>query len=553
MASRFGSVLRQRDMRYVLGAYVVDDTASWGYSVVLAAYVYERTGSTGWIALVACTRWVAGLLISGYAGVLADRFDRARLITATGVLCAASMAALTVVIGVDGPLWLLPVLSVVDTVLSSPVRPATGALLPDVVPEADLMAANSLFAILENVVIVVGPAIGGLLLLAGTPATAMGLNAVSYLLAAGLYLRVRTRSRGGAAPQGAEGGRLAQWTAGLNAIRRTRAAVLLSFFLALAAAIYGASIVAYAPLSSQFGTGPEGYTYLLAASALGSVLAAFIAERLSARSRLAPLLVGAIVVEAVPYGISHFVHNGVLGAALQAASGAGVVLVDVLAITALQRDLPGASLGRALAATGAVALAATVVGNLSASAIIAAAGLGWTLAVIGIGFPLIALSCLPMLVRTDRASAQRARELAPIVALIERVDLFEGASRRVLEQLAAGAQRRTAEPGLVLMTQGSESDALWLLESGVLGVTADGRQLPDVIAPAYVGELGLMHNAPRSATVTVSDRAELIRIDGTNFRESVESAAASASLMSLAGERLARTRPREGTIALAAD
>src|SRR4051812_30018270 len=127
-------------MRYVLGAYLVDDTASWGYSVVLAAYVYERTGSTGWIALVACTRWVGGLLVSGYAGVVADRFDRARLIAASGVLCAVSMVLLTIVIGVDGPLWLLPALSLADTVLSSPVRPATGALVPDVVPEAELVA-----------------------------------------------------------------------------------------------------------------------------------------------------------------------------------------------------------------------------------------------------------------------------------------------------------------------------------------------------------------------------------------------------------------------------
>src|SRR3954467_1453210 len=104
MASRFVTVLRQRDMRYLFGAYIIDDTASWGYSVVLAAYVYERTGSTGWIALVACTRWVGGVVVSGYAGVVADRFGRARLIAASGVLCAVSMVLLTIVIGVDGPL-----------------------------------------------------------------------------------------------------------------------------------------------------------------------------------------------------------------------------------------------------------------------------------------------------------------------------------------------------------------------------------------------------------------------------------------------------------------
>jgi MFS family permease len=542
VAHKFVSVLRHRDMRYVLGAYVVDDTASWGYTVVLAAYVYARTGSTGWIALIACTRWVIGLLVSGYAGVLADRYDRAKLIAASGVLCAIAMAGMTVVVGAGGPLWLLPVLSALDTVFSAAVRPATGALVPDVVPEPDLLAANALFAVLENVVIVLGPAIGGLLLLAGTPDVAIGINAASYLLAAGLYLRVRTRSRGDAAPE--DESRFAQWSAGVRSIARTRTAVLLSVFLGFGSMIYGASIVLYAPMSSQFGTGAKGYSYLLAASALGSVLIALAADRLSARSSLAPLLVGALIVESVPFGLSAFVHNGVLGALLQAFSGAGIVLLDVLAITALQRDLPRATLGRALAATGAVALAATIVGDLGASAIVAGAGLHWALAVIGIGFPVLALACLPVLVATDRETAGRIRAQQPLVALVERLDLFEGASRRVLEQLVSGAQSRAVAAGEVLIRQGAEADALWLLVSGVLGVEADGRQLPDVLAPGYVGELGLMHNAARSATVTVREAASVVRIGAAEFREAVESSASSASLVSLAGERLSRTARR---------
>jgi MFS family permease len=542
VAHKFVSVLRQRDMRLVFGAYVIDDTASWGYTVVLAAYVYGRTGSTGWIALIACTRWIVGLLISGYAGVLADRYDRARLIAASGVLCAATMAGMTVVVGADGPLWLLPALSALDTIFSAAVRPAAGALLPDVVPEPDLIAANALFAVLENVVIVLGPAIGGLLLLAGGADVAIGLNAASYLLAAALYLRVRARSRGDVATQ--EESRLAQWSAGVRAIARTRAAVMLSVFLGLGSAIYGASIVLYAPMSIQFGTGAKGYSYLLAASALGSVLIALAADRLSARSRLAPLLVGALIVEAVPFGLSAFVHNGIVGAALQALSGAGIVLLDVLAVTALQRDLPRAALGRALAATGAVALAATIIGDLGASAIVANAGLHWALGVIGIGFPAVALGCLPLLVASDRATAEQVRSLQPLVELVEQLELFDGASRRVLEQLVSGAQRRAVEPGAVLIRQGTESDALWLLESGVLGVDADGRQLPDVQAPGYVGELGLLHNAIRSASVTVREPATVVRIGAERFREAAESSASSASLMSLAGERLARTTRR---------
>jgi MFS family permease len=482
--------------------------------------------------------------------VLADRYDRARLIAASGVLCALAMAGMTAVVGLDGPLWLLPVLSGFDTICSAAVRPATGALVPDVVPEADLMAANALFALLENVVIVLGPAVGGLLLLAGAPDVAIGLNVVSYLVAAGLYAQVRTRSRGDAAPEGE--GRLAQWSAGVRAIARTRAAVLLSVFLGLGSAIYGASIVLYAPMSRQFGTGADGYSYLLAASALGSVLIAIFADKLSARSRLAPLLVGALIVEAVPFGLSAFVHNGVLGALLQAFSGAGIVLLDVLAITALQRDLPRAALGRALAATGAVALAATILGDVVASVLVANAGLHWTLAVIGIGFPVVALASLPLLVASDHDTAAQARRLQPLVNLVEQLELFDGASRRVLEQVVSGAQRRSADVGEVLIQQGAVSDALWLLESGVLGIEADGVALPDVLAPGYVGELGLLHNAVRSATVTVREPATVVRIGTAEFREAVESSASSTSLMSLAGERLARTARRPEVVAGAA-
>jgi signal-transduction protein with cAMP-binding, CBS, and nucleotidyltransferase domain len=199
-----------------------------------------------------------------------------------------------------------------------------------------------------------------------------------------------------------------------------------------------------------------------------------------------------------------------------------------------------------------VALAATIIGDLGASGIIAGPGLSWTLAVIGIGFPAIALGCLPALVASDRATAARVRDLQPLVTFIERMDLFDGASRRTLEQLATSAERRTAAPGEVLITQGEESDAVWLLESGVLAVEADGRELPPVAAPGYVGELGLLHNQPRSATVTVLERADLVRIDADDFRDAMETASTSSSLMSLAGERLARTARKDSASAASA-
>lgn len=530
--------MRQRDLRVLLAAFFIDETCSWGYTVVLAAYAFERTGSTGWIAVIACTRWIAGLIVSGAAGVIADRYERSRIVTVSGAACAAVMVLMTIAVASDGPLWILPALSVLDVLFSAPVRPTTGALIPEIVPESQLIAANSLFAGLENLVIVLGPGIGGLLLLAGAPAVAVGINAGSYLVAALLFLRVKTRSRGNA--QAGEA-RVAQWTAGLRALARTPATLLLVVFLGLTAAVYGAAVVVYAPLSVHLGTGAAGYSYLLAASAVGGLIAAGWAERLSGATRLAPVIVGGVALAAVPFWLSAYLTNGVAGAIMQAASGVGMVAVEVLAVTALQRDLPRAVIGRALAAVGAVCLATTVLGNLGASLVLSTAGLTWTLTAIGVAFPLIALTGLPALVRCDRDAAARTEALRPTIALLEELDLFAGAAQSTLAALAAAAQPRVMRIGEVVLSQGDDPDALWLLAKGRLGVMAAGVPMPDVVAPGYVGEIGLLHETPRSATVTVLETAEVMRIDAADFRAAADASSTSVSLLSMAGERLART------------
>jgi CRP-like cAMP-binding protein len=98
----------------------------------------------------------------------------------------------------------------------------------------------------------------------------------------------------------------------------------------------------------------------------------------------------------------------------------------------------------------------------------------------------------------------------------------------------------------VLIRQGDEADALWVLVEGTLTISArDARgvdiELPPVEAPGYVGELGLLHNAPRSATVTTAGDVVLLRIEGQNFLDAIETVSTSVSLQTTAVVRLART------------
>jgi MFS family permease len=548
---RYRNALRERDFRLLVVSFIVDQIGSWSYSVVIAVYLFDRTHSTQWLATAAASRWLTGLLMSGYGGVIADRYERTRVMIGSAVLSTLVMAGMTVAIAEDGPLLLLIGLSVLGAAALSPYRPAAGALTPEIVGERDLAAANSLFNTLENVVVVVGPGIGGLLLLTGKPAIGAGINAASFALAVVVLSRLRVRSTGGAGVEG--GGALAQWMTGLRALMGETVAVTLVVYCALDSAVYGASSVVFVPLSEHLGTGTKGYSYLLGATALGGVLAAGLANRLSSSSRLALVIFGSISLQALPYLVTIPLHSAAPAIPLMVLSGAGMIIVDVLAITALQRDLPRAVLSRVLGVFDAVILLGTVVASFIASLLLEHTSLTFTLVMMGVGFPAVAALGLPVLIRADLTAARVVAQLRPRVELLEALDLFAGVDRPALERLAAGAEEHSFPARHVLITEGEAADALWILVSGSLTVRARGdaetaRQLPPVQAPGYVGELGLLHGVPRTATVRTREAATVLRSDGSAFLECLETAPASPSLLSIAGARMARTPSRRNPV-----
>jgi MFS family permease len=542
-SGRFRDALRQRDFRLLSIAFIVDALGSWAYAIVLAVYIFDRTHSTEWLAAVGASRWITGLLVGSIAGVLADRYERTRVMVVSALASAAVMVVMAITVGTNGPLWSLIALCVASAIVSAPYRPAAGALTPEIVGEKDLAAANGLFSTLESLTVVLGPAAGGLLLLTHRPAIGVIVNAASFVVAAAIVVRLKVRATGGA--QG-DGNAFTQWMVGLRALTSQRVALMLVLFCALDSAIYGASTVVYIPLSVHLGTGSSGYSYLLAGSALGGVIAASLANKLSRSSRLAPVILGSIFLQALPYAVTATIHAPVLAFFLQVVSGIGMIIVDVLAFTALQRDLPRDVLSRVLGVFDAVILAFTVSASFIGAALLSSGSLDRTLVIIGFGFPIAAMFGLPALLAADRASAAEVARLAPIAELLGALDLFDGATHPMLERLAASTIKQLLPTDTVLIRQGDEADALWVLVEGTLTISArDARgvdiELPPVEAPGYVGELGLLHNAPRSATVTTAGDVVLLRIEGQNFLDAIETVSTSVSLQTTAVVRLART------------
>src|SRR3954452_7701551 len=222
--ARYRDALRSADLRKLASAFVIDALGGWAQSVVLTVYIYDRTGSPTWVAALSAARWIPGLLLASVGGVIADRYDRARVMVWSAMASFVVTCGVAVVVGADGPIWILLVTQVLTAATFAPYRPAAGALTPEVVSEKDIVAANSLFALLESVTVVVGPASGGLLLLTGKPVTGIILNAISFLGAAAIAQRLRVRSHGGAE----RGGNMVeQWVVGLKSLAAHRTAFML--------------------------------------------------------------------------------------------------------------------------------------------------------------------------------------------------------------------------------------------------------------------------------------------------------------------------------------
>lgn len=545
--ARYRDALAQRDYRLLITAFVADQLGSWAYNVVLVAYIFDRTHSVTYLTAAGFVRFTPGLVLSPYAGVLADRYERGMVMIVGALAAFVTMTGLALVVANDGPVPLLLCFSVLTATANTLNRPAASAITPDLVGEKDLAAANALTATLENLMVVLGPALGGLFLIADTPALGVEANALSFLASALAISRIRTRSYGSVAEEGESP--LQVLTSGARALIAQPVALTLVLFCCLDTTVFGVSTVLYIPMSGRFGTGTAGYSYLLIGAALGGVLVAGLVNRMSAAGRLAPIILGGMLLLALPYAATVLTHSRYVGFVLQVISGAGMVMVDVLAITAMQRDLPKAALGRVFGVFESLIPGSVIVGSLVAAPLLNGFGLTTTLLIIGFGISAISVLALPPVLRADRSSALVAASLRPRVALLEGLDLFAAAGRPALERLAASCEVVELPADAVVLREGDAADALFVLVSGEVAVSARGegertRRLRTLGAGSYLGEIGLLRNLPRTATVKTLEPCVLWRIPGEDFLAAVEAGGASPSLQMGVATRLARSHPR---------
>jgi MFS family permease len=547
--STYAAVMDNRDFRLLLGALTISKFGSWAYNVALAVYVFDATRSPAWVAGATLSRLVTALVLSPYAGVIAERFERVRLMVTSDLAAFAMMGLLALAASLHAPVLVAIALAALTSAATSVYTPAVKATTPSLLKEDQLAAANSLESTIDNLAVIAGPAIGAGLLLLGPTTIAFAVNAVTFAFSAVVVSRLRVRSVPTDVTAGGTAGPVRQVIVGLRSVFSSPAVVLLAGFSVLASFVYGTDTVLLVVVSqSVLGTGAGGYGYLLAGLGIGGILATIVMNRIASSPRLGTFIAGGMLAYCLPTALITLVHAPAGVFALQMTRGAGTEIVDVLAATALQRLVARELTARVFGAFWAFLLGAMCLGALVAPALLAAIGLRNALLVMGCAIPLGVFLAYPRLRGIDRAGLSRLSQVGPRITLLEKLDIFTGAPRAAVERLAIDSVEERVGPGVVVVREGEVADDFYVLAEGQAAVSVSGagkrrRSLGRLQAPAYFGEIGLLEGLPRTATVRTTVPCLLYRIDGAEFIDAMTTSTLSPAALGLAQMRLARTHP----------
>lgn len=381
----------------LLAALASSQLGDWLYNLALLAYVQERTHSTTWVGLTTVAR-VAPVVFGGpLGGLIADRFDRRRVMIVADVARAGLMGGLVLVAGLGLPVILVPLAAALATLAGIPYPSSVAAVMPRLIPDEQLPAANAARATISPACVAAGPVLGAVLLLLGSPSLAFGVNAITFVVSGLLVASIPAgaafeRAPRAAAPvaTGAVATVLSDLRAGgrvlltaPDALRAVSADIAGSF-------TYGAQTVLLLVVAEHLGLGAAGYGYLLAAQGLGGILGASIAGRLGERGSRRSTLAVALLLVGLPLPLLAVTTSVVIAILLGITAGVGALVVEVVAETRLQRTLDEERLGTAYGFAFSASIGGIAVGALVAPLLAAVAGVSGALIVIGVGVTALA-------------------------------------------------------------------------------------------------------------------------------------------------------------------
>ena len=577
----FATVVRSPSLLRVqlaLLLFTIAEIASW---IAILVYAFDRGGATE-SGVVAFVQLAPAVVFAPVASALGDRIPRIRMLALAYITFAATTLLVAALLLATADALLVYAAAVLAGLALTLVRPAHASVLPTIArTPSELTAANVATGTVESVGVLVGSVAGGFLLgvvgtggvylLAGI-ALVLGFIAVVGMHPVAVVRRRRpvelSISEGvvgdgsdavgapdeaawaapGDAPANAgvphdshavdaPSGVLEEIGAGLRVIHGDPHARVIVLMLGLSMMLVGVLDVLGVVLALDVLNAGDGAVGLIAgALGAGGLIGAGLAISLVGRPRLfIPMLAAAFVI-GLGIGASGLVPLLVVAIAGFLAGGLGKSVFDVAGRTMLQRVAPDETMARIFGVLEGVNMAALALGTLAAPILVKLVGPSGALIVAGAIVPVAAILLRPALDHADKAGVVHERELE----LIRGIPIFAPLMVTVLERLAQDLDHLHVRSGLTIIREGDLGDRYYIIGLGRCEVSVRGRVVNTLGVGEGFGEIALLNEVPRTATIIALEDVDLFVLDRAPFLEAVTGQSRSrAAAQRMIEERLA--------------
>jgi MFS family permease len=530
------AVMRNRNLRIAELSYGAALVASTTWMALLLVLTFKAAGPVG-PGIFVLVRTIVGAFAAPAAAALAERWRRERVVAASLLLRFGTAVATIGILHQHLPIAALYAAGAVEGLGSSAPRAIQYALLPWLANSpTQLVAANAISSLQEVVGIMVGGAIDVVLLhftgsngvLVAT-ATICLVGALMLLSMRGAVTRLET---GGSRPSV-----LKQLLAGVDHLRHDRTARNIVLALTLPLLLTGvAQSFASSVAIDLLHLGSAGTPLLITCVGVGGLVGGVASFALASRRNLVPYLIAGLVLSAIgPLVVAAAPVLGVTVVTL-VAFGAGIAVQTVATHSLLQRIVPTRILGPVVGVTGFLGFAATGLGAITAAGLNSWLGVRGTLLVTGL---CVAVAAGAVLLRMRSIDGEDLSDVAA-QRVVDETTLFHLLSVAIKSSLARDVSSRDVVPGQNVIVEGERGDEFFMIETGSYDVLIGGKKVRVLGAGDSFGEIALLRDTPRTATIRGREAGRLWSLDREAFLGALTGNPASHELaQAVAARRLA--------------
>jgi MFS family permease len=489
--------------------------ATWCFTIALAVYGFEAHGAVG-VGLVALVRFLPGALASPFIGLLIDRLPRRSVLLGSSIANVIVLTAATVAAALNAPTSVVFVFPALFAIASCGYGPAHAALTPTLAQTPQqLSASNVTHSAMENAGALLAALVAGILLGPTSPGFLFGVAAASAVLVSILVFQVQRDSRPHYVAEKDElVGALRELTLGLRTLVGHPALRLASETMVLLYLFEGFADVLVVVMALELlhlGQGSVGF--LNATWGIGALIGAMALAMLLDRNKLVNAIAGGSLLLGVATMLPGISPEAALAYLGWLGIGIGFVFVEVAAKTLMQRLGSDETLGRVIGSLESARQAAMALGSVGAIVLVE---------LVHVGGALIAVGALMPVFVTFWWTKLRAYEVGAPVAegpyrLLRGNSIFAPLPVATLERLSHDLVPLDVPAGEDVIVQGETGDRFFLIDEGEVGVFENGFFRRNEGPGESFGEIALLRDVPRTATVRTTVATHLFALERDQF------------------------------------